>query len=375
MEEGEEKEITLFFTNDISAYQQRVLEVLNRSQGNQAEWLLGQYKRTSSIEAFTESIPDLSENDIKDITGCYYKTRSKHDTEKALYRLALVGVVTDFTTDYKYKTFSVRIRKRSDEEYAHILRSYIRRYYSETRTQNILADILKGRGNNYIQKALNYIIEFLYREIAHKRKKAIDAIQEACEVGASQGNGAIKEYIDVYFNSKYGRSGFEFEKDGELTNGSLSDRTNEGLEVGVGVVWEFIEIATVLDLSGAQLVNLKHLRGACVRFLINNPKNYSLLLLKAFCTIVLEEERIDKSTLVEEARNEMRQSFDLLLEEEGSGMMELITSIERYFELLSNNCSRTELLEIISRTRELQLAHSHKRWLQIFNDKFMVDYE
>jgi len=289
--------------------------------------------------------------------------------------LALVGVVTDFTTDYKYKTFSVTIRKRSDEEYTRILRSYIRRYYSDTRTQSILADILKRRGKNYIQKALNYIIEFLYREVAHKRKKAIDAIQEACEVGATQGNGAIKEYIDVYFNSKYGRAGFEFVKNGELKNGSLADRTNEGLEVGVEIVWEFIEIATVWDLSGAQLVNLKHLRGACVRFLINNPKNYSLLLLKAFCTIVLEEERIKNSTLIDEAQKEIQQSFKLILNDEGAGMVELIGAIEKYFDLLHDNSSRPELLEIIRRARELQMARSNKLWLEKFNRNFTVDYE
>ena len=375
MEEGEEKQIILFFTNDISTYQQRVLEVLNRSQGNQAERLLGQYKRTSSIEAFTASIPDLSEDDIKEITGCYYKIRTKHDTEKALYRLALVGVVTDFTTDYKYNTFAVTIRKRSDEEYTRILRSYIRRYYSETRTQNILTDIAKRRGKNYIQKALNYIIEFLYREVAHKRKKAIDAIQEACEVGATQGNGAIKEYIDVYFNSKYGRAGFKFEKNGEITNGSLSDRTKEGLEVGIDIVWEFIEVATTWDLSGAQLVNLKHLRGACVRFLINNPKNYSLLLLKAFCTIVLEEERIKVSTLIDEAQKEIQQSFELILIDEGVSMVELIGAIEHYYDLLHDNSSRPELLAIIRRARELQMAHSNKLWLENFNMNFTVNYE
>ena len=377
MGNGEERQIVIHFTNDVSNYQQKVLEVLNRTQGSRSKKLLDQYIKASSIENYTASIPDLSEDDIREITGYYYKTRSKHDTEKALYRLALVGVVSDFTTDYRFKTFTVLIHKKSDEEYAHTLRSYVRRYYSEIRTQNILSEILVGRGDNYIQKALNYIIEFLYREIAHKRKKAIDAIQEACEIGARPGNGnrAMKEYIDVYFNSKYGRANFEYEKDGELRNGSLLDRTDEGREVALKYVWEFINIATVWDVSGAQLVNLKHLRGACVRFLINNPNNYSLLLLKAFCTIVLEEERINTSNLIDEAQKEIQLSFELILDHDGASMVELVGAIDQYFDTLSNNCSRHELLEIILRTQELQLAHSNRRWLENLNMNFTVNYE
>jgi superfamily II DNA helicase RecQ len=375
MNYGEKRQIIIFFTNDISAYQKKVLDVLSRTQGHRAKKLFKEYRNTSSIEVYTEAIPDLSDYNRSEIKKSYYKTRSKHDTEKALYRLALVGVVTDFTTDYRYKTFTVTIHKRSDEEYSHILRSYIRRYYSETRTQKILGEILTRDGNTYIQKALGYIIEFLYREIAHKRKKSIDAIQEACEIGANRGNWAMKEYIDVYFNSKYGRAGFEYEAKGELINGSLLDRTEEGREAKIQFIWEFINIATVQDLSGAQLVNLKHLRGACVRLLINNPNNFSLLLLKAFCTIVLEEERIHNSTLIDEARVEIQTSFDLLLQQEEIRMVKLMDAINQYFGLLKDNISRNEMLEIIDQTNELQLAHSNRIWLQTFNNNFMVEYE
>ena len=375
MEDGDEKKIDIFFTNDAQSYDKKVSGILSRIQNINTKKFYKEYKNTNSIESFLASIPDLTENDGKKIKTNYDKTRSKHHTEKALYRLALVGVVTDFTTDYRFNTFTVTIRKRSNEQYSKILYSYIRRYYSEIRTQKILGGILERNGNNYIQKALGYIIEFLYREIALKRKKAIDAIQEACEIGARQGNGAIKEYIDVYFNSKYGRKGFEYESDGKLLNGSLLDRTDEGRNAELKFIWEFINIAIVLDLSGAQLVNLKHLRGACVRLLITNPSNYSLLLLKAFCTIVLEEERINNSTLIDEALVEIQRGFDLVIQHEGIGMIELNVAINRYFGLLMENSSRKKLTTLIDQTMEFQLAHSNRIWLQTFNNNFSVKHE
>jgi superfamily II DNA helicase RecQ len=375
MEFGEDKQIDIFFTNDTQSYDKKTSDVLSRNQSINTEKFYKEYRNTNSIDSFIESIPDLTDNDAKKIKNNYYKSRSKHDTEKALYRLALVGVVTDFTTDYRFNTFTVTIRKRSNKQYSQILYSYIRRYYSEIRTQKILGSILKRDGNNYIQKALGYIIEFLYREIALKRKKAIDAIQEACEIGAHHGNGAIKEYIDVYFNSKYGRRGYEYETDGKLINGSLLDRTDEGREAELQFVWEFINITIVLDLSGAQLVNLKHLRGACIRLLINNPSNFSLLLLKAFCTIILEEERINSSTIINEARMEIQHSFDILLHQDGIGMIELNEAINRYFGLLMENGSRKKLITLIDQTLELQLAHSNRIWLQTFNNNFTVKHE
>ena len=153
------------------------------------------------------------------------------------------------------------------------------------------------------------------------------------------------------------------------------DRTKEGRESSIKFVWEFIHIATEWDTSGAQLVNLKHLRGACIRFLTSNPNNASLLLLKAFCTLVLEEERISVSKLITDARSEIKRGFDILREEGNTSMVDTIVSIEHYFDLLEGNSSRIELKELIQETRELQILHSNRNWLQTFNKNFMVNYE
>jgi superfamily II DNA helicase RecQ len=375
MEEGEERALVLFFTNNTRQYDDRVRQILDGRFGGRADKLFDQYKYTSSINDYLNKLTNLSDEEADGIRQCFYRTRTKHDTEKSLYRLALVGVVGDFDTDYLHRTFTVTIVKRSDQDYQRILRSYIRRYYSEAKTNRIVAGIQDRPGENFIQKALNFIIGFLYTEIAQKRWKAIDAVEEACKIGATHGNGPMKEYIDVYFNSKYGRTGYTYEVEGEETNGSLLDKTDEGRESSIEIVWEFINIATEYDTSGAELVNLKHLRGACIRFLTSNPSNASLLLLKAFCTLILEEERIKDSILIDEASGEIARGLELLREDDEMTMTALIDTMEDYFELLHSTASSEGLKNLLNDIREYQLAHTNRRWLQTFNEKFMVNYE
>ena len=156
-----------------------------------------------------------------------------------------------------------------------------------------------------------------------------------------------------------------------LFTSSIENRAESSIEI----VWEFINIATEYDTSGAELVNLKHLRGACIRFLTSNPSNASLLLLKAFCTLILEEERIKDSILIDEASGEIARGLELLREDDQMTMTALIDTMEDYFELLHSTASSEGLKSLLNDIREYQLAHTNRSWLQTFNEKFMVNYE
>ncbi len=371
MSEGENRLIQVSFTNDIDGIENRVADLLKKSGLQRIDKLMRDYRSTRSIETFIESVPKLEKQDKAIIRGCYNSQRGKQDTEKALYRLALVGLVSDYTIDFNRHIFNVTISKRSTKEYEMYLRAYIRRCYSDNKTETILSKIHKRKGDNYIQKSLNFITEFLYKEIALKRWKAIDAVEEACRIGSGQGNGAMKEYIDVYFNSKYGRHGYTYDYKNKEENGSLADRTDDGKIGDLNVVWEFIAIATEFDISGAELVNLKHLRGACVRFLNPNPNNFALLLLKAFSTLILEEIRVNISTLIPEAIKEISEGLEIMITDEKVSMAEITETIHRYFELLVQNTSSIELKQKLSEIKIYQIAHSNRMWLQSFNERFL----
>lgn len=375
MSVGEVRSIQISFTNDTNDIESRVKGVFERAGLQRIDKVMNAYRSSSSIDSFLDSQPRILGEDQGLIRSCYNAQRSKQDTEKALYRLALVGLVSDYTIDFNRRNFNVTISKRSTTDYEKYLRAYIRRCYSDSKTEKILTNIHKRKGDNYIQKSLNFITEFLYNEIALKRWKAIDAVEEACRIGAEQKNGAMKEYIDVYFNSKYGRRGYSYEYEGGERDGSLSERTDDGKTGDLSVVWEFISIATEMDKSGAELVNLKHLRGACVRFLNPNPTNYALLLLKAFSTLILEEIRVKTSTLIPEAINEISEALESLIIDENIGMEDITGTIDQYFGLLLENTSSTDLQEKLTEIKIYQYAHSNRMWFKTFNERFLDQHE
>jgi ATP-dependent DNA helicase RecQ len=117
----------------------------------------------------------------------------------------------------------------------------------------------------------------------------------------------------LYFNSKYARTGYSYvnEKGKEIL-ASLPDITNNGKEDNIKWVWKFIEIVDE-DPKAGQINNIKHLRGACVRMLSNQPDSYTLLLLNAFTLYMLEYNNL---RYLKEAENIILHAFTQIIEKE-----------------------------------------------------------
>jgi superfamily II DNA helicase RecQ len=218
----------------------------------------------------------------------YNGYRDKMDTEKAIYRLSILGVIDDYTVNFSSNTFSLKGTKKTDNEYKNYLRNFLLKYYSEKTTSIRLKSIDTIDEQTPIRKYLNFLITFVYNEIQKKRMFAIQDMRTACRLGLEKGNIELKEYIDLYFNSKYARVGYSFEnRDGEQVNASLTDLTDNGKDDKLKWVWLYFDIVDE-DTKGSQIDNIKHLRGACTRMLNNQPDSYTLLLLNAFTLYMLE---------------------------------------------------------------------------------------
>jgi len=219
----------------------------------------------------------------------------------------LIGVIDEYTVDFRTKSFEVTVVKKSTEEYHKYLRYYLEKFYSTKRVDDTVSNLAERKGNSDIQRMLNFLVEFLYSEIADKRKQSISAMKDLCEIGLEHGNIEMKSYIHLYFNSKYARKDFTIELndpealshyrvlptkqiEGEDTvyNASLVDWSNEGVDANIDWFFDFTRIV-VDDHSNAQMDNLKHLRGACTRLLIINPTNYTFRFLRAYSALVLGE--------------------------------------------------------------------------------------
>ncbi len=218
----------------------------------------------------------------------YNGYRDKMDTEKAIYRLSTLGIIDDYTVNFSANTFTLSGVKKTNNQYNDCLKQYLLKYYSEKSTTAKLKGLNTIDEDTTIRKCLTFLVRFVYSEIQKKRQLAIHDMKTACRLGLEKGSIELKNFIDLYFNSKYARSGYSYTNDaGKEINASLPDLTNYGKEDDLKWVWQFMEIVEE-DPKAGQIDNIKHLRGACARMLSNQPDSYTLLLLNAFTLYMLE---------------------------------------------------------------------------------------
>jgi len=278
--------------------------------------------------------------------------RDELDTYKAIYRLSIIGVVDDYEVDYNSKTIILHIRKKNDYDYIEYLHKYLLRYVSKERADLVLREVHSQKGNTIIQKCLSYLVDFVYQEIEEKRFNAIGEMERACIVGSEKGTKELKELIDIYFNSKYYLD--------------LVKNTNKGKEFDFDLVIKYI------DIIEGNIDNIKHLRGASTRLLIENPSNAGLILLKSFSLISLEHRNPD-SRLFKEGIQSFHEGFNIFRNEKRWEFNILYESIEMFInELIKIN---SELRSLIELERELFFLRIHTNWITAFNKKFLENYE
>ncbi len=249
---------------------------------------------------------------INGFKNLYNGYRDKADTEKAIYRLSTLSIIDDYTVNFSGKTFTLIGTKKKDEDYKKYLRDYLLKYYSDKSADAKLRKLEYINESEPLKKYLRFLIEFTYNEIQKKRERAIEDMQNACQ-GALEPDRKptwLKEYIDLYFNSKYARKDYEYEDNkGNLKNGSLyrdtTDKETERPKDDINIVWKYLQVVDE-DTSGSQIDNIKHLRGATLRILRTRPDNYTMLLLNAFSLYMLEYRN---KRYLEEAENLLINAF------------------------------------------------------------------
>ena len=128
-------------------------------------------------------------------------TRTQEDTFKAIYRLAVVGVIDDYTVDYRTATVLATVIRRADDDYVASLHRYLARYLAPEAAARLIAQVDPHQPQTILQQCLSILIDFVYAHIAAKRREAIDVMEQAIKVGLQGGDFA--DYIYTYFDSKY----------------------------------------------------------------------------------------------------------------------------------------------------------------------------
>lgn len=349
------KEI-LSFSNSFDDFKNQVVTKINNGRS---------FEETAQMRDNAKQHPlGTSERELQRLFNGF---RVKSDTEKALYRLSIIGVIDDYTVDFNSKTYKVTASRKHDQQYFKNLENYIRKYYSEVRTKQEIRKSKHFEGVSSIQKCLFFLTDFVYREIEKKRFEGIAVMKEACEIGKESGGDAFKEFVDLYFNSKYARKGYEV--NGQ--NKSLTDRTEEGKQQNIKWVWEFIDVLSE-DISGSEIDNIKHMRGACVRLLIPQPDNAVFHLLKAFSIFILEPEN---QRLMDEASNSFSKGFIEFQKVKEWSFNEVLVQAEKFKNYVLQFSTHPSIQEIMQNQMTILSVKVHSEWLELFNQKFLKNYE
>lgn len=211
---------------------------------------------------------------------------------KIIYRLALVGIIDDYTICYSGRAvYRLFIEAKSRQGLRESLKSYLLRYYTEKQADAKVKEFFQSNdGNPTYTDLIRYYIQFEYDFIKLKREQAIRDMDFASKYGLDNQDvdplsDNFREYIDAYFSSKYFRENYQV--DGR--DASITKATDRGKVESEEIVAEFIDI--VKQDSGGLISNSKELRGACIRLLNDNPNNYSLRILNAFTNLIVSRKK------------------------------------------------------------------------------------
>lgn len=337
---GEEKPITIGFENDkITQINQYLKENTNRNYSpkmiNKAnEWCydINQFIKNLKIKRWT-----TGKNHKENIKPLFEQIRDERDTFKAIYRLSIIGVISDYEVDYNTKTITATVKKYNNDEYVSHLQSYIKEYVSKKEAERVPEDILKETESSVIRKCLSYLIKFVYKKIAAKRREAINAMEFAIKTEMRE-KGSFERYVNTYFDSRF-----------------IPELSKYRKEYSLDLVWKYME------LTEGEPDAAKHLHGACTHLLVENSDNGAFRLMRAFAGYSIDT--YDKN----QARDDFTEGWRLFRENEDLRLewKEYVLGASKFYLIT------TEYNPDTAPYLQERILNIHLEWLKGFNVDFL----
>lgn len=337
-----------------------------------------------SYEDFINGLPLTNEEDrsllleMAMLKVRYYIPRNQDDTAKAIYRLTSINIIDTYTIEYQQQVYKVKLSKKTDEQYFDNYQSLVERYTSKEEARKLREkcerDLSENEKSTVISKCLEHLTNFIYDKIADKRKRAIDDMVSLCDetIGISdpiEQSKKIKDNIYYYFNAKYSRDGNVAQTEtGEMVDADLNKDFVYDLPIEE-TVWKYIEKIIDFDDNGAQVNNIKHLRGATMRMLRGTSGAPQFNILKSYSLYLLSP---NSPQLVTEAIEELKIGINNWSEREPDTF-----NFEKFFLRFKENIKRHtgEIHdELFGDIDDDYYTTKNLNWLNKFNHKFLKDY-
>lgn len=191
--------------------------------------------------------------------------RAREIVEKALHRLLLLGVVSDYTIDYSKNEFTVSLAGLGKggliEKYGEYVSGFVGPKRREVEMQKA-REFLQGDLSGFISRMIELLLQFIYSNIERGRRQAMREMLECSQ--KTRGN-EFRKYLDAY----WGR-GDEF---GHRL-GEAIDEILHADDIGVSQAKEIVE-----DMGSPR--EAAEIRGAMARNLESYPDQPVLRMLRA----------------------------------------------------------------------------------------------
>ncbi|WP_022835375.1 DEAD/DEAH box helicase [Salisaeta longa] len=301
-----------------------------------------QYERYFDVRDLERSL-SLDEETAAFLRANYLKIRNPNDTERALYRLSILGIIDDYDIDYAASVYNVRFQGKPDSEYRRSLETYFRRYLGEESTNERLRQMEASEieppdtdspiTDSMIRRCLWAQTEFVYDEIKQKREQSIKYMDTLCREAIEQGEQHFRDSIVYYFTSKYARDKY------------LPAALDMGKIESPEIARTYINyVFNPPDEMGGQIDNAKHLRGACARLQTSlRGQNAVLDVLNAFSILVLNSVQYDDNSTnndskavkpSEEALDAYQQGFRSFARKPSVAWTDVLDTIQHFHEHL-----------------------------------------
>lgn len=118
----------------------------------------------------------------------------KSDTlQKAIYRLSLLGIASDWTTDFNTH-FEVQFNSLNENHIIKSVSDYITKYEPNT---DVKQELQKVQQNSVLEKAIWYLLNWTFENIAYNRKQSLKTLSDWCS--GFKDSDSFKQRIDSYF--------------------------------------------------------------------------------------------------------------------------------------------------------------------------------
>ena len=119
----------------------------------------------------------------------------KEVAQKGIYRLSILGIVKDWTTDF-INHFEVEFVSIENDHIKNALFNFLSKYQPDI---DLNTELQKVNRPTFVEKCIWYLLRWTFENIAYNRKQTLKTLSDWCNDFSEIGNEAFKRRLDNYF--------------------------------------------------------------------------------------------------------------------------------------------------------------------------------